>query len=477
MKRFPNLAIGAFFAVLVLFSGRLGDNIHHIRESEAFYRWMLAASVGEDLFKNASTDYKDFTLYEEVRAVAEPLLPEPANEAKREGSKLALVAWERDAEQNPVYDHELFAVARSEALAPARKNFISYAKRNELEFAKNIQYAEAQASGVNLFSLFFGFRKVAANFVWLQVDRYWHMGMMHRMIPLMKTCVVLDPNFVDAYLLGSWHLAYNVTAKMPETPPALKQWHPSYQACVGEKETYYYIAADFLKDGVRNNPRNYKLYFDLGFAVYNEKLHDYPNSVKYLEEAVRQPHERWVPRMLYKALEQNEQYAEAKAGWDDYSKRFPDTPGALLTAQRAIERLGGLEAEQKATKLLEEADALAATDTAKAAELRTQGAAAVTHAREVYSTMLQTAGPTDTFAVGRIAVIDSRVLVREGRFVEAIALLDRARWENANDEYFLEASNLIMDYKQQGKIPLSLSERKAMLRNADGEKCQGQPTA
>ena len=26
----------------------------------------------------------------------------------------------------------------------------------------------------------------------------------------------LDPQFVDAYLIGAWHLAYNATARMPD---------------------------------------------------------------------------------------------------------------------------------------------------------------------------------------------------------------------------------------------------------------------
>lgn len=465
MRNFPNLALAAIFAVLVLFSGRLGDNIHQIRESEAFYRWILAASVDEDLFKNAKTEYKDFALYQDVRTVAEPLLPEPTNEAQRKGSKLSLLA--RDTK----YEHDLFQVAQSEALAAQRESFVGYARNSQLEFARNIQYAEAQASGVNIFNIFFGFRKVAANFVWLQVDRFWHMGMMHRMIPLMKTCVVLDPNFVDAYLLGSWHLAYNVTAKMPETPTSLKKWHTDFQVCVGEKETYYYIAAEFLKDGVRNNPRNYKLYFDLGFAVYNEKLGDYANAVRYLSEAVQQPHERWVPRMLFKSLEQNKQYADARAGWLEYQQTYPDTPGAVDTAARAIERLDGLIAEQKAESLMQESNALAATDPAKAAELRQAADKAIEEARAAYTKM------AESFAIGRLAIIDARVLAQEGRYIEAIALLDRARWENSNDNYFTEASNQIIAYKQAGNIPLSLSERKAVLREADGERCEGQPTA
>ena len=210
----------------------------------------------------------------------------------------------------------------------SRKSCWTYARAQKLYYAKDIQYAQAQASGVSIFNLFFGFRKVAANFVWIQVDRYWHMGLIYRMYPSMLTCVALDPNFVDAYLLGAWHMAYNHTAKMPDTPAPMKEWDENFGACVGQKERLYYIAIDFLKDGIRNNPRNYKLYFDLGFAIYKIKLKDYENAVRYLSEAIRQPHDRWVPRQLYICKEMNGQYEEAVAGWQDYMKRFPESQTA-----------------------------------------------------------------------------------------------------------------------------------------------------
>ena len=463
MNRFPNLIIGLIFLAFVLIGGRLGTHISNIREAEAFYRWIMGAAVNDNLFKNAETEYKDYPLYEEVRQAGEAMLPEPGNADAAEGGKLTLVAREGKN------DAAVFAMARSKELAPARKKFLQLARKNELEFAKNIQYAQASEQGVNIFNLFFGFRKVAANFLWLQVDRFWHQGMMHRMIPMMKTCVLLDPNFVDAYLLGAWHLAYNVTAQMPTTPDALKKWHETYKVCVGEKETYYYIAADFLKDGVRNNPRNYKLYFDLGFAIYYEKLRDYPNSVRYLAEAVRQPHELWVPRMLYKAMESNKQYADAIAGWEDYIQRFPGTPGAVETGPRAILRMKGLLAEQQGEAALKSAEALRATDPAQADAKTLEGKALIEEARKVYTEL------NEPFARGRMDLLDGETLANEGRFVEAIAVLDRARWENSNNEFFEEASNRIIDYKNRGNLPLTLSERKAVVRKQDGERCQGQP--
>src|SRR5690606_4545643 len=112
----------------------------------------------------------------------------------------------------------------------------------------------------------------AANLVWLEVDRYWHKGQMHRMLPLMKTCVTLDPEFIDAYLLGAWHMAYNATASMSDTAWELRNYDALHEAWIGDKERYYFYGVDFLKDGIRKNPRNYKLYFDLGFSIYEIKL-------------------------------------------------------------------------------------------------------------------------------------------------------------------------------------------------------------
>src|SRR5690606_5004053 len=158
---------------------------------------------------------------------------------------------------------------------------------------------------------------------WLQVDRYWHEGALFRMVPLMRTTVTLDPTFVDAYLLGAWHLAYNITAGLPETPEAEKVYDPKVGRRIGQKESFYYFAADFLKDGIWNTPKDYRLYFDLGFRVYHEKLDDNQQAARYLSEAVRYRHDVWVPRTLYRILEFNGQYEEALRGWKDYLRRYP----------------------------------------------------------------------------------------------------------------------------------------------------------
>jgi hypothetical protein len=64
-------------------------------------------------------------------------------------------------------------------------------------------------------------------------------------------------------------------------------------------------------------------------------------------------------------------------------------------------------------------------------------------------------------------------LANTGRYPEAVAVLDKARWQSG--EYFDELSDLIIAYKQKGNIPLSLSEEKAVLRRAEGTRCPGMP--
>lgn len=461
-KASAQIKLGIVLVFFLALGSIQGRDLTQVREAEAFFRWLNAAAINERVFNDTANDSgdADTTLYTEANNAAAPLMadiPMPAVAGEDNcASKICFMA------SNPEYDDQLWAIARSPELKAVRDNFLKLVREDKLAFAKGIAYAEAQQSGVNVFNLFFGFRKIAANFLWLQVDRFWHQGMYWRMIPLMKTCVALDPNFVDAYLLGSWHLAYNATAKMPETPMQEKEWHPRYQVCVGEKEKYYYFGVDFLRDGIRNNPRDYRLYFDLGFAIYRVKLEDYSNAVKYLLEAVRYPHQRWVPRQLYECLELDGQYEEALKGWEDYNASFPDSTDV---APRFIQRNKGLIAEKHMDEARAQAEAT--TDPVEKEQLLQTATAFEQEARAIWTAM------NEPFSVARLLRLDALDYAREGRYMEAVALLDKAR--NETSTLFWEASELMIEYKQRGGLPLSLSEKKAVLRKEQGDTCRNMP--
>jgi tetratricopeptide (TPR) repeat protein len=493
MKKHPNLILGLVFAAVIAVGALQGRHVDNIREATDFYRWILSAStqwrvMGADLQKIAVADeqydqpgkkhvqWMDNKLFQEVQQRVEtaPGLPEvsesptdvdaqgnlqPKLVRMVEKARLDTSEGDKPAELGEgagIYDRAIWKLAKGPDLAAQRAEFLKYKRKGQLaslgtaftagEIYNKQMVQSIDDQTVSMTQLFFGFRKMAANLLWLQVDKYWHAGMVHRMVPLMKTTVALDPNFVDAFLLGAWHLAYNATAQMTDTPESLKVYSPYYQARIGPKEEFYYQAIDFLKDGIRKNPRNYKLYFDLGFSIYELKLNDFANAVRYLSEAMRYKHDRWVPRQLAIAQQKNGQYADALAGWEAYFKQYPDNPNA----PRFIKTNQALLVEEEADKAAEAGNA------DKAKELRAK-------ARAVWDELVNQ--EQDPYALMRIRRMDALELAREGRYLEANGLLDQARYETP--AHFDVLSDLMIKIKKQGNLPLYLSEKLYLRRKAE----------
>ncbi|MBI1320422.1 MAG: hypothetical protein GC168_15965 [Candidatus Hydrogenedens sp.] len=458
MNAKKSYAIMAVLIALLLAAGAMqNERLRWLRESKAFYSWIQAAATNERILGSATLDYNDSELFDKVAAVADTALAGTAPAVSVGQDSTLLEQLVADAANNDA----IWAFAKSDQTAGLRDEFLSLARKSRLNFARNLEIADLQANQVSLFNAFFGFRKIAANLLWIQVDREWRLGQMYRIQPMLKTVTVLDPNFVKAYLIGGWHIAYNVPADLPLTPPSLLEWSDRYKACVGPKEAYWYEAAEFLKDGIRNNPRNYELYFDLGFAIYDQKIEDYNSAVLYLKEAVRQPHELWVPRMLNLAYEKNGQYEESLAGWQEYQKNYPQN---FDTASRFITRCEGLIEEQKGQQL--RAQASESADASERERLLSEAAEHDAAARAKYTEL------NEAFGEGRLLIMDAEDLRAEKRYYEAIAKLEVAR--KLSGQLFVPVSDMIIQYKEEGGIPLNVSERKQVLREAEAA-CKGMP--
>jgi hypothetical protein len=472
-EKHANLYLSLLLVVVLTLAGWQGVRMRRIRESELFYRWILAQAIQTRVLQGAASSdtdahgkrLKDAELFQQITDRTEGLLShvtltdKDVDQSEKPLSRLAVAI--RDQTDDPL----IWSLARGPALGEERQAFLRYTRDGLIspvssQFDPNAVYGEGGAD-VSLSNVFFGFRKVAANLVWMQVDRYWHQGMMHRMVPLMKTCVMLDPNFVEAYQLGAWHLAYNATAKMLDTPEPQKKWSPKYKVRLGEKELYYYQAIDFLKDGIWKNTRDYRLYFDLGFGIYKQKLKDYPNAVLYLSEAIRNRHDRWVPRQLYQCLELNKQYEEALAGWEDYLAKNPKND----VARRFILRNKGRIKERDAEKAFERAKST--QDPIQAQVSRDEGERLYQEARAIYSEM------NEPFATGRLLRMDAVNYIEQGQYLEAIALLEHARWES--NDVWDEASDMIIETKPKAGVPLSQSEKMAIERKKEAEKYKNMP--
>ena len=491
----------AAIAVLLFLSTVQGARLDGLRETESFYRWVLGASLqtrlGQDLEHDKSPNLAepmDDELFAKVLDLAEAGLPElPIEEEDFDDEDNPHHVLLRAARQNE--DKLIYDLVASEVARPLRVEYSKYL-RDRLLQSSGTQFStaslydkETHVEGVGLTSLFFGFRKVAANFLWLQVDKYWHSGEMHRMLPLMRTSVALDPNFVDAYLLGAWHLAYNLTAKLPETPEPMKVYFPKYDKRLGVKQEWYYVAAEFLKDGIRKNPRDYRVYFDLGYGIYENKLFDHANAVRYLNEARRYKHDQWVPRMLYLAMWRNGQYEDAIEGWDNYLERFPGSHQAVrflkinkgyLAEARAVQAeecsAAALVAHGRFSEQAEEARNRA--DLQKAAEYESEARIAQDtvsamsaladaeweKARLIWTAMVAES-PENSIPVSRLLRQKAMRYINEGRYLEAYAELQLARYEMLQS--FDEISDLMIDVKLKGGIGLSTTERLAVERKKE----------
>jgi outer membrane protein assembly factor BamD (BamD/ComL family) len=486
---------------LVALGAVQGARLDRMREIERFYRWALTAATfstfGETLEheKTGNVEPMDDELFADVVALAESSLPDSIEvgegdlDAKGQPrSKLA-----RAARQG--LDKDIYRVLASREGAPLAARFTEYLAEKRLvsvgtQFAASEMYQKgSQAEGVGITSLFFGFRKLAANFLWMQVDGAWHSGQMHRFLPMMRTTVALDPNFVDAYLLGAWHLAYNITARLSDTPEPQKVFNVKYKRRLGPKEEWYYVAADFLKDGIRKNPRDFRLYSDLGYAVYETKLRDHSNAVRYLKEARRYKHDQWVPRMLCLSLWRNGQYDEALEGWQEYLKQFPNSTQAARFIPINTAYLAEAKSDQ-AAECAKAARAAAAGFTAKAAESHSKGDGATAEkllaqaddaektaqqmdqmsadewrkAKDIYTAILSKV-ENDVIASSRLLRRTALDLAREGRYTEAVGYLDVAR--NQYLEAFDEYSDMMIDLKLEGGLPLAVTEQYAIERRRE----------
>jgi tetratricopeptide (TPR) repeat protein len=165
-----------------------------------------------------------------------------------------------------------------------------------------------------------GFKGIASDMLWLNIDKYWHQGHHYKMLPLFQTAAWLQPEYVTTWSVGSWHMAYNIAAGCNNAE---------------KKKFWYKNAVEFLQQGIAYNPKKYDLYFELGW-IYLKKGRDFPNAVKYLEKAIQFPHPGFVNDVLAHAYEKNGQKKQALIQWEHIKENYPELK---IVAEKAIKKL------------------------------------------------------------------------------------------------------------------------------------------
>ncbi|MFH2069441.1 MAG: hypothetical protein ABII89_08290 [Candidatus Omnitrophota bacterium] len=146
-----------------------------------------------------------------------------------------------------------------------------------------------------------GFKGLAADLIWLQVETLFHAGQSHKMLPLFKSVTFLQPKFITPWAVGGWHLSYNISV-MTDNPE--------------EKEAWVQAGVDFLKEGITYNPERYDLYFELGWTLHH-KVKNYAEAIKYLQLACKFPGPDYVKNVLAHAYERNGQIDTAIETWKE----------------------------------------------------------------------------------------------------------------------------------------------------------------
>jgi len=121
-----------------------------------------------------------------------------------------------------------------------------------------------------------GFREITAGILWVKADSFFDNGNYDAILPLIRLVTLLDPNEIDVYATGMWHIGYNFTDEEQRSD-----------------RRYLPAALALGKEGCRQNPDTYELFFEEGWLWYHKIDDDYDQAVKWFNKA--QEHADMLP--------------------------------------------------------------------------------------------------------------------------------------------------------------------------------------
>lgn len=117
-----------------------------------------------------------------------------------------------------------------------------------------------------------GFREITAGILWVKADSFFDNGNYDAILPLIRLVTLLDPNEIDVYATGMWHIGYNFT---DEEQRSDRRYIPS--------------ALALGKEGCKQNPDTYELFFEEGWLWYHKIDDDYNQAVGWFLKAQERP--------------------------------------------------------------------------------------------------------------------------------------------------------------------------------------------
>jgi tetratricopeptide (TPR) repeat protein len=192
-----------------------------------------------------------------------------------------------------------------------------------------------------------GFRQVIAGLLWVRSDSFFHSGNYDAILPLIRLITWLDPNWLDPYATGAWHLTYNFTD-------------------TDQRSDRRYLPAGvaLLNEGIANNSTIYDMYKEKGWLYY-DKFKDYDKSAEAYEGGMKNnPDITQVGHALAHAYERAGNLEKAKAQWEfnvAAHKKILDDPNAPQEAKGRSRQ--GYDNAQKNLNILKVREKWRVTDT------------------------------------------------------------------------------------------------------------------
>lgn len=183
-----------------------------------------------------------------------------------------------------------------------------------------------------------GVRQIMADMLMIKTHDAWEAGRWYRIPEYLEMVTTLQPEWVEGWSMGAWHMAYNVTYEVLQS---------TFLSPDAQKEEYrWWIerATLFLKRGISFNYDKYNLYFDLGWTYYH-KIKNYDQAIRYYQKAVRFPvHPDYIERLIaysYEKKGDRKKALEILRGLrlnEKYHKNDPATINILYGNIKRIEK-------------------------------------------------------------------------------------------------------------------------------------------
>ena len=108
---------------------------------------------------------------------------------------------------------------------------IDYTRKLE-ELESGLLLMPGQMAGSLILS---GFKGLAADLLWLNIENYWHTGQHYKMLPLFEAVAWLQPHYITVWGVGGWHMSYNIFAEVRGRESNLSKMYEKKMKQLSEK--------------------------------------------------------------------------------------------------------------------------------------------------------------------------------------------------------------------------------------------------